>query len=105
MMTGLMLRLDRESAARYSFLMSIPIIGGAALYRGVGVATDGLPEGTAVPFLVGIAAAAVSGLTAIWFLLAYLRRHNFNLFVLYRFALGAGMLLLMAAGVRAATGA
>ncbi len=105
MMTGLMLRLDRESAARYSFLMSIPIIGGAALYQGVGVATEGLPAGTAVPFLAGIAAAAVSGFAAIWFLLAYLRRHNFNLFVIYRFALGGGMLLLMAAGVRAATGA
>lgn len=105
MMTGLMLRLDRESAARYSFLMSIPIIGGAALYQGIGVATSGLPEGTAAPFAAGIGAAAVSGFAAIWFLLAYLRRHNFNLFVIYRFALGAGMLLLMAAGVRAAAGA
>ena len=46
--------------------------------------------------------AALSGFAAIWFLLAYLRRHSFVLFVLYRFALGGGMLLLMALGVRAA---
>ena len=45
MMTGLLLRLDRESAARYSFLMSIPVIGGAAVYKGLEVAQDGLPAG------------------------------------------------------------
>ena len=50
MMTGLLLRLDRESAARYSFLMSIPVIGGAAAFKGLEVARDGLPAGTAMPF-------------------------------------------------------
>ncbi len=102
--SGLLLGLDRESAARYSFLMSIPIVGGAALYKGVQVAGEGLPAGTAVPFAAGIASAAISGFAAIWFLLAYLRSHNFDLFVIYRVALGAGMLLLMVVGARSAAG-
>ena len=70
MMTGLALRLDRESAARYSFLLSIPVIGGAAAYKALQVAKDGLPAGTAMPFVVGIASAAISGMVAIWFVLA-----------------------------------
>ena len=104
MVTGLLVRLDREAAARYSFLMSIPIIAGAAAYKGLQIAQDGLPAGTSEPFAVGIASAAISGFAAIWFLLAYLKRHNFDLFVIYRLAIGFGMLLLMATGVRAATG-
>jgi len=104
MVTGLLVRLDREAAARYSFLMSIPIIAGAAAYKGLQIAQDGLPAGTSAPFAAGIASAAISGFAAIWFLLAYLKRHNFDLFVIYRLAIGFGMLLLMATGVRAATG-
>jgi undecaprenyl-diphosphatase len=104
MMTGLVLRLDRESAARYSFLMSIPVIGGAAAFKGLEIARDGLPPDTATPFLAGMVAAALSGLAAIWFVLAYLKRHNFNLFVVYRIVVGAGVLILIAAGVRSAMG-
>jgi undecaprenyl-diphosphatase len=104
MVTGLFMGLTREAAARFSFLMSIPIVGGAALYKGLEVARVGLPPGTATPFAAGMVAAALSGFAAIWFLLAYLRRHDFTIFVLYRFAIGIGMLILMIAGVRAATG-
>ena len=104
MMTGLLLRLDRESAARYSFLMSIPVIGGAAVFKGLQVAQDGLPAGTATPFLVGMVTAALSGLAAIWFVLAYLKRHNFNLFVVYRIVVGVGVLILIVAGVRSGMG-
>jgi len=104
MMAGLLLRFDRESAARYSFLLSIPVIGGAAVYKGIEVATNGLPAGTAVPFLVGIVSAAISGMVAIWFVLAYLKRHNFNLFVIYRIVVGVAILILIVAGVRSGTG-
>jgi undecaprenyl-diphosphatase len=104
MMTGLLMRLDRESAARYSFLMSIPVIGGAAAYKGLEVARDGLPSGTAMPFAVGMVSAALSGVAAIWFVLAYLKRHNFNLFVLYRIVVGVGVLVLVVAGVRSGMG-
>ncbi len=104
MMTGLLLRLDRESAARYSFLMSIPVIGGAAAYKALEVARNGLPAGTTTPFLVGMLSAALSGLVAIWFVLAYLKRHNFNLFVLYRIVVGVAVLILIVAGFRAGMG-
>ena len=104
MMTGLLLRLDRESAARYSFLMSIPVIGGAAAYKGLEVASSGLPAGTAMPFAVGMISAAISGIAAIWFVLAYLKRHNFNIFVIYRIALGVGVLILVVSGVRSGMG-
>ena len=104
MVTGLLLRLNREAAARYSFLMSIPVVGGAAAYKGLQVAQGGLPAGTAAPFAAGIASAALSGFAAIWFVLAYLKHHNFDLFVIYRIAVGVGMLILMITGVRAATG-
>jgi len=104
MMTGMLLRLDRESAARYSFLLSIPVIGGAAAYKALEVAKDGLPAGTAMPFAVGMVSAAVSGLAAIWFVLAYLKRHNFNLFVLYRIVVGVAVLILIVAGVRSGMG-
>jgi len=104
MVTGLALRLTREAAARYSFLMSIPVVGGAALYKGLEVARDGLPPDTAVPFVVGIASAAISGFAAISFLLTYLRRHDFTPFVIYRLAVAVGALLLMAVGARSAFG-
>jgi undecaprenyl-diphosphatase len=104
MMTGLLLRLDRESAARYSFLMSIPVIGGAAAFKGLQIARDGLPAGTAMPFAVGMAAAALSGIAAIWFVLAYLKRHNFNIFVIYRIVVGVGVIILVVAGVRSGMG-
>jgi len=104
MMTGLLLRLDREAAARYSFLLSIPVVGGAAAFKALEVAKNGLPSGTAMPFLVGMISAALSGLVAIWFVLAYLKRHNFNLFVLYRIVVGVAVLILIAAGVRSGMG-
>jgi undecaprenyl-diphosphatase len=104
MMAGLLLRLDRESAARYSFLLSIPVIGGAALYKALEIARDGLPAGTHTPFLVGIVSAALSGMAAIWFVLAYLKRHNFNLFVVYRIVVAVAILILIVAGVRSGMG-
>jgi len=104
MMTGLALRLDRESAARYSFLLSIPVIGGAAAYKAVEIAKNGLPSGTAMPFAVGIVSAAISGMVAIWFVLAYLKRHNFNIFVIYRIIVGVAILILIVAGVRSGMG-
>jgi undecaprenyl-diphosphatase len=104
MVAGLLLGLDRESAARYSFLMSVPVIAGAAAFSSVGVIKDGLPAGMATPFAAGMVSAAVSGFAAIWFLLAYLRRHDFKPFAIYRFVLAAGILLLVVAGTRPATG-
>jgi undecaprenyl-diphosphatase len=59
-----------------------------------------LPAGSAGPFTVGVIAAAVSGLAAIWALLGYVRRHDYSLFVLYRLVVAAIVLLLIATSVR-----
>ena len=89
---------------RYSFLLTIPIIGGSALYKGLKVAAGGgLPSGTALPFVIGIVTALVSGYLAARFLLGYLRSHSLRGFVWYRFALGVLILVLILAGVRGAT--
>jgi undecaprenyl-diphosphatase len=98
------LGLDRDSAARISFLLLIPIVFGASLWKGVtDVLLGDLPPGSAGPFLVGMIASAASGLLAIWGLLGYVRRHDYTLFVVYRLLLAAVVLLLIVAGIREAT--
>jgi undecaprenyl-diphosphatase len=62
-----------------------------------------LPNGWEGPFLVGTLAAAGSGLLAIEWLLGYVRRHDYTLFVVYRLVVAALVLLLIATGVRSAT--
>jgi undecaprenyl-diphosphatase len=95
------LGLDRDAAARLSFLLLVPITLGAVLYKGVGdVLLADLPEGVVGPFVVGTLAAAVSGLVAIWALLGYVRRHTYTLFVVYRLVLAAVILLVIASGAR-----
>jgi undecaprenyl-diphosphatase len=98
------LKMTREEAVRYSFLLTIPIIGGSAVYKGLKVAADGgLPSGTALPFAIGIVTALASGYLAARFLLGYVRSHSLRGFVWYRFSLGALILVLIVAGVRGAT--
>ena len=100
---GRFLHLDRVSAARFSFLLLVPITFGAVLYKGVGdVLLADLPPGMVGPFVVGTLAAGASGLIAISALLGYVRRHNHTVFVIYRLALAAFVLLLIATGARSA---
>lgn len=93
MTTGLLTGLTRESSARFSFLLSTPIIMGAALVK--------LPEVLNTPgmfntnFVAGIAVAAISGLASIYVLLRYVQSKSFLPFAWYRFALGAIVILLV----------
>lgn len=96
--TGLGLGLTRASAARFSFLLSTPIVAGALVKEGVDVARQGIGAGEAPVFAVGILAAAISGYACIRFLLAYLRRRSLMPFVIYRVVAGAGVLILAANG-------
>ena len=97
--------LKREEAVRYAFLLSIPVVGGAAVYKALQLASQGgLPSGTGLPFLIGILTSAVSGFGAVWFLIRFLRRHSLRGFVWYRFAVGVAILIVIATGVRAGTG-
>jgi undecaprenyl-diphosphatase len=100
---GRFLGLDRDSAARFSFLLLVPITFGAVAYKGIGdVLLADLPAGTAGPFVVGSLASGASGLLAISALLGYVRRHNYTIFVVYRLVVAAIVLLLIATGVRTA---
>jgi len=87
--TALFASVRREAAARYVFLISVPIIGGTALYKGLQLLRHGLPPGMAAPFLVGVLGAGVAGYVAIRFLLRYLQTHTLYPFVFYRIAVGA----------------
>jgi undecaprenyl-diphosphatase len=101
---GRFLKLDRDSAARLSFFLLIPIVFGAVVYKGLKhVVFESLPPGSTGPFIVGTVAAAGAGLIAIDVLLGYLRRHDYSLFVLYRLAVALAVLGLIATGVRDAT--
>lgn len=96
------LGLDRTSAARVSFLLAMPIIGGAGLYKGAEVLAQGLPAGMGAPFAWGFVSSAISGFAVIWFLLSYLRRRGFGVFLAYRVGVAVVAFGLIAAGVRAA---
>jgi undecaprenyl-diphosphatase len=82
--------LNREAAARFSFLMATPVTAGAALFEVRKLVTGEAGVDVAVgPLIVGMVAAFVSGILAIGFLLRYLRTRSLNVFVAYRFILAA----------------
>lgn len=90
---GLALGLERETAARFSFLLSAPIILGAGIksvFSGL-KQVQGDPNAAAysLVYLVGFVAAAVSGYLCIRVLLRYLQKNSTNVFVYYRWALAA----------------
>jgi undecaprenyl-diphosphatase len=98
------LGLDRDASARFSFLLLLPITFGAVLLKGVtDVVLADLPSGTTGPFVVGVLASLGTGLVAILGLLDYVRRHTYDLFVVYRVLLAVAILLLIATGIREAT--
>jgi undecaprenyl-diphosphatase len=97
------LQIDRDTAARFSFLLLIPAVAGATVFSAYKALKEGLPNDVAGPIVVGTLASAVSGYLAIAWLLRLLRTHSYRPFVLYRYAAGAFVLLLIATGVRSAT--
>jgi undecaprenyl-diphosphatase len=100
---GRWLGLDRDGAARFSFLLLIPIVAGATVFKALSAVNEGLPSGVAGPMIVGTIAAAVSGYLAIAFLLRLVRTASYSPFVYYRYAAGVAILLIIATGLRPAT--
>jgi undecaprenyl-diphosphatase len=100
---GRWLGLDRDSAARFSFFLLVPATAGAVVLKGAKVAGDGIPAGQTGPLIAGVIASAISGWLAIAWLLAYVRRHDYDVFVFYRLVASAAVLLIIATGVRSAT--
>jgi undecaprenyl-diphosphatase len=91
---GRLAGLDREPAARFAFLMATPITAGAILFEARRLLTGEAGVDVAIaPLLVGMIAALVSGLAAIHFTLRYLRTRSLDIFVWYRFALAAVVLV------------
>ena len=91
---------SRDAAARVSFLMSVPVIGGAVLFSLVKLIRDGIPDGLIAPMIAGIIAAGISGWVAMWGMIRILRTRNFNMFVMYRVAVGFGVISIAASSWR-----
>ena len=94
------LGFTRDAAARASFLMAIPVTAGAVAFKMVKLVNDGIPDGLGTPMVVGIVTSGLSGWLAVWGTLRLIRTRSFMPFVVYRVALGALVLLLIATGVR-----
>ena len=92
MTAGRALRLDRQAAAMFSFLMSMPITAAAAVLKVPAL----LRSDDLTTLVVGILASAASGWLAIAVLLRYLSKHSFGVFALYRLVLGALILAIVA---------
>lgn len=91
---GLFRNLTREAAVRFSFLLSTPIIAGAALLKAHELRKEGLPAGMHVPFLVGILVSALVGYAAIAWLIRYLQSKTLKVFIIYRIIAGVVVIAL-----------
>jgi undecaprenyl-diphosphatase len=87
--TGLFLGLTRESAARFSFLMAVPVIAGAGIWKGRTLLGAGLGGAEVGQLVVGVVMAALFGFLAIAFLLRFLRTNPTTIFIVYRVLLAA----------------
>ena len=97
-------KLERDDAARFSFLLLVPVVLGAVVYKGLkNVVLEPLPPGSTGPFLVGTLASVAVGLVAIKALLGYVRRHDYTIFAAYRVALAIVILVLIATNARGST--
>ena len=91
---------DRDASARVSFLLSVPVIAGAVVFKVGGLLADGVPEGMGGPLIAGVIASGLSGWLAVWGTLRLVRTRDFTPFVIYRVALGVAVLVIVAAGWR-----
>lgn len=97
-------KLERDDAARFSFLLLVPVVLGAVVYKGLkNVVLEPLPAGSTGPFIVGTLASVAVGLVAIKALLGYVRRHDYTIFAAYRVALAIVILILIATNARGST--
>ena len=96
-MGGLFAGETRETAARFSFLLSIPAIAASGLLE-LREAVTILPPNSALPLVVATIVSAIVGYASIWFLLRYLRTHSTGIFIGYRLIVGAAILLMLAGG-------
>ena len=85
---ALFLGFSRTEAARFSFLLSLPVVAGASVLKGLELATDASTINILGPLMVGVLVSAVSGFLCIKYFLKYLQTNSFRPFVIYRIVLG-----------------
>ena len=90
----------RAAAVRMSFVIGVPIIAGAGVWKVTGLVIDGVPSGLASAMVIGVGTAAITGWLAISALQRVAARGNFNVFVWYRLVLGIAVLGVVASGIR-----
>jgi len=95
---GLLAGEKRETAARFSFLLSIPAVTASGLLE-LRKALKILPPESFTPLIVGTVVAGIIGYLSIWFLLAFLKKHTTTVFIVYRIILGTVILVLLWKGV------
>ncbi|MGD0986326.1 MAG: undecaprenyl-diphosphate phosphatase [Candidatus Sulfotelmatobacter sp.] len=91
---GLFRNMTRDAAVRFSFLLSTPIIAGAALLKAHELRNEGLPPGMHAPFIVGIIISALVGYAAIAWLIRYLQSNSLKAFIIYRIVVGIVVIVL-----------
>jgi undecaprenyl-diphosphatase len=91
---GLFKGLTREAAVRFSFLLSTPLIAGAALVKAHELHKEGLPADMQIPVLVGIIVSALVGYAAIAWLIRYLQSNSLRVFIIYRIVAGVAVIAL-----------
>lgn len=93
MTAGRILGVERESVAKYSFMLSAPIVLGATVYKLKDFIFD-------IPFVVGVIASFLVGIFVIKFLLEYLKKGSFKIFAVYRIILGIVVIILTTVGIQ-----
>src|SRR5713226_5459539 len=96
-MAGLFVGENRETAARFSFLLSIPAIAASGLLE-LKEALHKLPEASFLPLSIATIISGIVGYASIWFLLRYLRTHTTGVFIGYRLILGTAILIMLISG-------
>ncbi|MET0727108.1 MAG: undecaprenyl-diphosphate phosphatase [Acidimicrobiales bacterium] len=97
MTAGRLCNLGRDGAARFAFLMALPITAGALVFKAAEVAGEGgVPDTFVAPFLWGIVASGITGWIAVWGTLRLIRTRTFAPFVIYRVVVGVAVLVIYA---------
>lgn len=94
------LGFDRDTAVRFSFLLSVPVTTGAVTVKLIELFKDGIPAGLLIPMIVGIITAGISGWLAVAGLLKLIRSKSFDAFVIYRVTAGIAILAIAASSWR-----
>lgn len=90
----------RDAAVRISFIMSLPVIFGAVVFKMLSMVSDGGYEDLLIPMAVGIVTSFIAGLIAVWGTIKLVSTHSLMPFVIYRVTVGVLMLIILALGWR-----